>query len=152
MHEIRKYANNRMYDVTEKKYTSLDRIKELVTNGEKVSIVDKKTGDDITDTILSKIKPEIDGTTNSGDTPPAWVKKIQNWIGDVIDQRINQALDMMKLASKEQITALTREIESLTKKVEQLEKLSLPAPKKKSPARHKQNRKSVSPGNKSGSA
>ena len=40
MHQIKKYANRKLYDTTEKRYVSLTEIGELVRGGEEVCIVD----------------------------------------------------------------------------------------------------------------
>ena len=61
---------------------------------------------------------------------------IQKWITKNIDQRINDVLDRMNLANRDQVLALTSKIESLNKKIDKLEKAkpkSAPAAKKKTP-------------------
>ena len=41
MHLIKKYANRKLYDTTDKCYLTMDRLAELIKSGEEVSIVDK---------------------------------------------------------------------------------------------------------------
>lgn len=55
---------------------------------------------------------------------------VKKWIGEKIDRRMNEVLDVMNLATKDHMTRLTEQIESLTKKVEKLEKLHVRKPKK----------------------
>jgi polyhydroxyalkanoate synthesis repressor PhaR len=47
---------------------------------------------------------------------------LKKWIAEKTDQRVNEALDLMNLASKEQVSQLTEKIDTLTQKVQKLEK------------------------------
>lgn len=55
MRRIKKYSNRKLYDTTDKTYISLNRVSELVQNGEKIVIVDSKTGEDLTSAIISQV-------------------------------------------------------------------------------------------------
>lgn len=55
MHKIKKYANRKLYDTTDKRYISLDQLSDLIKDGEEVVIVDNRTGEDITSTIVSQL-------------------------------------------------------------------------------------------------
>jgi polyhydroxyalkanoate synthesis repressor PhaR len=55
MHRIKKYVNRKMYDTTDKKYVSMDQVARLIKSGEEVSIVDNKTGEDLTAAIVSRL-------------------------------------------------------------------------------------------------
>ena len=55
MHEIKRYANGRLYDSTVKKYISMEEIEELFNSGEAFRVIVSKTGEDITETIVEKI-------------------------------------------------------------------------------------------------
>ena len=52
---IKKYPNRRLYDTTESKYVTLNDLKELVVGEISFTVVDKKTGDDITRNVLLQI-------------------------------------------------------------------------------------------------
>ena len=52
---IKKYPNRRLYDTTESKYVTLNDLKELVVEQITFTVVDKKTGDDITRNVLLQI-------------------------------------------------------------------------------------------------
>jgi polyhydroxyalkanoate synthesis regulator phasin len=47
---------------------------------------------------------------------------MKKWIAEKIDQRVNEALDLINLASKEKVSQLTGKIDTLTRKVQNLEK------------------------------
>lgn len=55
MHKIKKYANRKLYDTTDKRYISLDQLSELIKTGEEVVIVDNRSGEDITSAIISQL-------------------------------------------------------------------------------------------------
>ncbi|MBS3758697.1 MAG: hypothetical protein KGY61_08530 [Desulfobacterales bacterium] len=210
MYKIKRYANGRFYDTETKNFITRERIGEMVRSGKKLSIISTKTGEDITDEIVSQIKAkqsqagkksrqtkskqskagqtkagqtkgkqsrakEEPGTfliqflRRSGDTLFDYGKKyvsmwqglftmsreeldklinrlikdqkitesegkklkseiqrysenIQSWLTTQIDTRLNDILDRMNLASREQIQELTEKIESLNKKLAQLDK------------------------------
>ncbi len=52
---IRKYGNRRLYDTTARRYANLDEIAQMVRDGEEVQVVDARTGEDLTRTILTQI-------------------------------------------------------------------------------------------------
>ncbi|HCY87544.1 MAG TPA: hypothetical protein DHV36_20590 [Desulfobacteraceae bacterium] len=53
MHRIKKYANRKLYDTTDKKYVSRKRLSELIRKGEDIVIIDNETGEDLTASIVS---------------------------------------------------------------------------------------------------
>ena len=55
MRTVKKYANRKLYDTVDKHYLSLDRIAELIRDGEEIEVIDNQTGEDITASILSQI-------------------------------------------------------------------------------------------------
>lgn len=52
---IKRYANRKLYDTHESKYVTLDRIAELVRNGEEVKVLDNKSQKDLTKVTLAQI-------------------------------------------------------------------------------------------------
>ncbi len=55
MHTIKRYSNRKLYDTKDKRYITLPEIAELVRAGEKISVVDNKSGADLTNVTLSQI-------------------------------------------------------------------------------------------------
>lgn len=55
MHRIKKYANRKLYDTTDKKYISRVRLSKLIKQGQDVEIIDNETGEDITASIVSSL-------------------------------------------------------------------------------------------------
>src|SRR5919107_1994393 len=52
---IKKYANRRLYDTESSSYITLDRLAQMVREGREFEVVDAKTGEDITRTVLTQI-------------------------------------------------------------------------------------------------
>jgi polyhydroxyalkanoate synthesis repressor PhaR len=52
---IKRYSNRKLYDTGNRRYITLDEIRELVRQDEEVRIIDHKTGQDLTSAILSQI-------------------------------------------------------------------------------------------------
>jgi polyhydroxyalkanoate synthesis repressor PhaR len=48
-------------------------------------------------------------------------EKIKSWIGEKVDQRITEALRLMKVATREDLEKLSSQVEGLTRKVENFE-------------------------------
>jgi polyhydroxyalkanoate synthesis repressor PhaR len=61
MRTIKKYSNRRLYDTSASKYVNLDELAALVRNGEEVTVVDAKTGADLTRPVLVQIVMEVQG-------------------------------------------------------------------------------------------
>ena len=181
MHKIKRYANRKLYDTEAKQYVTLDKIGKLLREGEEVSVLDNKTGEDITaatvsqilartkkgqadtsnimiqllrkgpgtlvgygkkylslwdraltmadeeiDRLVERLVKEKEITASEGSR----LKKdmlnradeMKRWIAEKIDQRLHEALDLMNLASREQVSQLADKIEKLTRKVQNLEK------------------------------
>ncbi len=55
---IRKYPNRRLYDTQESRYVTLSDIRDLVQDEQDVVVIDKKSGNDITRSILLQVIAE----------------------------------------------------------------------------------------------
>jgi polyhydroxyalkanoate synthesis repressor PhaR len=52
---IKKYPNRRLYNTFSRAYVNLDEVAALIRRGEKVQVVDSRTGEDITRVVLTQI-------------------------------------------------------------------------------------------------
>jgi polyhydroxyalkanoate synthesis repressor PhaR len=55
---IKKYANRRLYDSTGSRHVTLDDIRKMIVSGEKVKVVDDKSGEDLTRSVLLQVISE----------------------------------------------------------------------------------------------
>lgn len=63
---IRKYGNRRLYDTNAKQYVNLDEIAHMIREGADVQVVDAKSGEDLTRSILTQIIVEDSRNRNGG--------------------------------------------------------------------------------------
>jgi len=52
---IKKYENRRLYDTTNSRYVNLEDVAEMVRQGAEVQVLDAKTSDDLTRTVLTQV-------------------------------------------------------------------------------------------------
>lgn len=57
---IKKYANRRLYDTVRSIYITQEDLREMVKTGEEFIVLDAKTGDDLTRTVLTQIILELE--------------------------------------------------------------------------------------------
>jgi polyhydroxyalkanoate synthesis repressor PhaR len=55
---IRKYSNRRLYDTSASRHVTLDDLRQLVVAGEKIKVLDDKSGEDLTRSVLLQIIAE----------------------------------------------------------------------------------------------
>ncbi|MFM2288240.1 MAG: polyhydroxyalkanoate synthesis repressor PhaR [Pseudomonadota bacterium] len=55
---IRKYANRRLYDATASRHVTLEDIRRLIAAGERVQVIDDRSGEDLTRAVLLQIISE----------------------------------------------------------------------------------------------
>jgi polyhydroxyalkanoate synthesis repressor PhaR len=55
---IKKYANRRLYDATGSRHVTLDDVRKMIAAGERVKIVDDKSGADLTRAVLLQVIAE----------------------------------------------------------------------------------------------
>jgi polyhydroxyalkanoate synthesis repressor PhaR len=52
---IRKYANRRLYDAQDSRHVTLDDLRKLIAQGHKIKVIDDKSGEDLTRSMLLQI-------------------------------------------------------------------------------------------------
>jgi polyhydroxyalkanoate synthesis repressor PhaR len=102
---IKKYANRRLYNTGTSTYVTLDDLAGMVKNGEDFRVVDAKSGDDITRSVLTQIIFEQE---NKGQNllPITFLRQLIRFYGDSIQNLIPTYLDFS-------INSLVREQEKL---------------------------------------
>ena len=55
---IKKYANRRLYDAQASRHVTLEEVRALIAGGESIKVIDDRTGDDITRSVLMQIIAE----------------------------------------------------------------------------------------------
>jgi polyhydroxyalkanoate synthesis repressor PhaR len=78
---IKKYANRRLYDTESSAYITLDKLAQMVREGREFEVIDAKTGEDITRTVLTQIIVDEE-STGSNMLPLNFLKQIIGLYGN----------------------------------------------------------------------
>ncbi|HEY8953324.1 MAG TPA: polyhydroxyalkanoate synthesis regulator DNA-binding domain-containing protein, partial [Candidatus Dormibacteraeota bacterium] len=123
-HIIKKYANRKLYDTRTSTYITLEGIAGLVRDGHEIKVVDRETGQDLTQVTLSQIvlseekrgpsrlvdggalqergQALLDYVRKTLNVPSDLVNQMERRRGDlegVIDEAIEQALHRLRIPS-----------------------------------------------------
>jgi hypothetical protein len=118
MRIIKTYTNGRFYDTLNKKYISKEQLAALFNKKEEIAITMHKTGSDVTKSVMKQLGALLEARKE----PKLNIDNIKNWVSDQVDQRIDKAIALINLPSRDQINRLTADIETLSKKVDGLQK------------------------------
>ncbi len=98
---IKKYANRRLYNTGTSTYVTLEDLAVMVKDGAEFVVIDAKTGEDITRSVLTQIIFEQEGKgTNL--LPITFLRQLIRFYGDSMQSLVPSYLDMS-------IASLTRE-------------------------------------------
>jgi polyhydroxyalkanoate synthesis repressor PhaR len=99
---IKKYANRRLYNTGESKYVTLDDLSEMVRAGTDFVVLDAKTGDEITRSVLTQIIFEQESKGQSM-LPVQFLRRLIRFYGDQMQGFLPPYLEMsMESFSKAQ--------------------------------------------------
>jgi len=99
---IKKYANRRLYNTGESKYVTLDDLSEMVRANNDFIVLDAKSGDDITRSVLTQIIFEQESKGQSM-LPVQFLRRLIRFYGDQMQGFLPPYLDMsMESFSKAQ--------------------------------------------------
>src|ERR1700690_3023988 len=90
---IKKYANRRLYNTGTSSYVTLEDLADMVKSGEDFTVVDAKSGDDITRTVLTQIIFEQE---NKGQNllPITFLRQLIRFYGDSSQMLVPRYLEM----------------------------------------------------------
>lgn len=108
VHEIKRYANRKLYDPRQSRYITLDEIAELIDAGEEVRIIDNKSKEDITRVTLAQVLVEREKQrARDGGPLPALKGLIKN-TGETISRRITEPVQSLRRQAEESMGRLIR--------------------------------------------
>ena len=151
-HIIKKYANRKLYDTRTSSYITLEGIAGLVRDGHEIKVVDRETGQDLTQVTLSQIvlseekrgpsrtvdggalqergQALLDYVRKTLNVPSDLVNQMERRRGDLegmVDEAIEQALHRLRIPSHTDIDRINKRLDRLSA---QLKGLALAAPEK----------------------
>jgi polyhydroxyalkanoate synthesis repressor PhaR len=146
-HLIKKYANRKLYDTRTSHYITLEGIADLVRDGHTIQVVDRDSGQDLTQVILSQIvlseekrgpvrlmDAGADALHDRGQALLDYVRKTLNVPGDLVgqverrrgdveamvDDAIERALRRLRIPSRHDMDNINQRLDELTAELKQL--------------------------------
>ena len=92
---IKKYANRRLYDSTGSRHVTLDDLRKMIVSGDKVKVIDDKSGEDLTRAVLLQVIAEQEqshGTILSQDFLAELIRSHDVGIEGVLSSYLEQIL------------------------------------------------------------
>ena len=152
-HLIKKYANRKLYDTQASRYITLEGIADLVRDGHEIQVVDRDTGQDLTQVILSQVALSVekrgparlvdagaDAIHDRGQALLDYVRKTLNVPGDLVnqverrrgdleamvDEAIERALRRLRIPSRHDMDRLNERIDELSAELKRLDGAGTP--------------------------
>ena len=117
MRIIKTYANGRFYDTLNKRYMGKEQLTALLNKNEAIKIVMHKTGKDVTQSVAKRLAPSASTKKES----MLNIDNLRKWVADQVDRRIEKAIALINLPTRDQVSRLTVDIEKLAKQVDGLQ-------------------------------
>ncbi|MDG6078150.1 polyhydroxyalkanoate synthesis repressor PhaR [Erythrobacter litoralis] len=95
---IKKYANRRLYNTDTSSYITLDDLAEMVRENVDFQVLDAKTGDDITHTILTQIIVEEEASGGSQMLPVSFLRDLIGMYGNSMSSMMPTYLEASMIA------------------------------------------------------
>src|SRR5262245_45554657 len=89
---IKKYANRRLYNTATSSYVTLDHLADMVKEGAEFVVVDAKTGEEITRSVLTQIIVEQEGKGENL-LPIKFLRQIIGFYGDSLGGLVPRYLE-----------------------------------------------------------
>lgn len=99
---IKKYANRRLYNTGTSTYVTLDDLAVMVKKGEDFVVLDAKSGDDITHSVLTQIIFEQESKTGNTLLPVSFLRQLISFYGDQLQMVVPSYLEHSMAALTEQ--------------------------------------------------
>lgn len=156
-HLIKKYANRKLYDTHTSHYITLEGIADLVRDGHTIQVVDRDSGQDLTQVVLSQIvlseekrgparlmDAGADALHDRGQALLDYVRKTLNVPGDLVgqverrrgdveamvDDAIERALRRLRIPGRHDMDSINQRLDKLTAELKKLN--GSPPPKNRS--------------------
>lgn len=79
---IKKYPNRRLYDTASSSYVTLDHIRALIVRGEELAVIDSRTSEDVTHSVLLQIIGERETQQGSSMLTDSLLTNLIRFYGD----------------------------------------------------------------------
>ena len=131
---IKRYSNRKLYDTERSCYVTLDEIAVMVRQGEEVSIIDNRTGEDLTTVTLAQIVFEeekrdrrmlpIQTLRMIIQTPGEFIQRLAKPVSDFREQTQHQVERLRRQAQAQQeeiVTPVRDFVENIQRKIDDMQ-------------------------------
>lgn len=125
---IKRYTNRKLYDTERSCYVTLDEIAEMVREGEEVSIIDNRSGDDLTTVTLAQIVYEAEKKDKKLlplqslrliiQSPSEFLARISKPVQDFRDETQQRVLGLRKKAEETQEEKIIQPVREFLEQVQ----------------------------------
>ncbi len=139
-HLIKKYANRKLYDTRTSRYITLEGISELVRDGHEIKVVDRSSGQDLTQVTLSQIvlsrekRGPGEAIQESGQTLLDYVRRTLNVPSDLrhqmekgrenleerADETIERALKRLRIPTHSDIDRINARLDRISAQLQKI--------------------------------
>ncbi|MGB0965590.1 MAG: polyhydroxyalkanoate synthesis repressor PhaR [Litorivicinus sp.] len=113
MRVIKKYPNRRLYDTSKSTYITLDDVKTLVLNLDRFKVVDSKTEEDLTRSILLQIIMEQEGDDGGSVMTNEVLQSLIRFYGQPLRGEMSKYLDSSVKVFLEQQDTIQEQMQRL---------------------------------------
>ncbi|MBL6689965.1 MAG: polyhydroxyalkanoate synthesis repressor PhaR [Pseudomonadales bacterium] len=114
MRAFKKYPNRRLYDIEESKYVTVEDIRKIILNGESITVVDSKTGKDLTRTVLMQIISEQEGEGHEPILTNRVLEQLIRFYGDAMQSIVGRYIEQSITTFLEHQDRYQRSVRDLT--------------------------------------
>jgi polyhydroxyalkanoate synthesis repressor PhaR len=111
-HVIKKYANRRLYDAASSRHVTLEDLRKLIVQGERIKVVDDKSGEDLTRQVLLQIIAEQEQFGRPILTVPV-LESVIRFYGNALQELMTRYLEQSVRAFVEQQAAAQEQLARL---------------------------------------
>lgn len=100
---IKRYSNRKLYDMTDSRYITLDKIAEFVRAGQEIRVIDNQSQEDLTAIILSQILFEQEKRKRGGFLPISTLQSILQSGEEVFQKKIAKPVKYASVGAEKKV-------------------------------------------------
>jgi polyhydroxyalkanoate synthesis repressor PhaR len=108
---IKRYSNRKLYDMTDSRYITLDKIAEFVRAGQEIRVIDNQSQEDLTAVILSQILFEQEKRKRGGFLPISTLQSILQSGEEVFHKKIAKPVKYASVGAEKKVGEWVSEAE-----------------------------------------
>ena len=116
-HLIKKYTNRRLYDTTQSRHVTVDDLFALILEGDSIRVVDDKSGEDITRSVLLQVITEQEANSGQPILTATLLQSLIRFYGNPLQGYFSQFLEESARRFADEQANLQAEMDALMDKM-----------------------------------